>query len=402
MGSAPMSHTFVTVLRAPSSVRVSPTEAFVLGFEDVNGKSTVTVRTRYVSPQEGGDALPRELWFEVVNSGIDHRQAMAAAFSQASVLKSLISGAMNAYTDELQVERSFDGCDDHDDHAFFQNMLTDEVGLPRLTRRLDLEAFDGFCKALMAHPRRDRLMRGIAQYELAIKHWIPGQETLALAHLFMAMEALTPVAREIAIADAGGKEALMSKWGLNRRACSSCGVEYGDGELDANVRRRVLFQEDDDVYNEAKDASDGFEHGYLGYATVYAHAERNRDRLGVLARHAIMDLIATAGGWRDTLLTGPRDIPIPAVRIIKYLWATLSGPAHGLAPDGLHYPGFSMSSTLGSVTVAADGAVLAHPTETLTKQLGDGVELTDLNYEVIVPAPEAALLQWGPDDSPGS
>jgi hypothetical protein len=120
------------------------------------------------------------------------------------------------------------------------------------------------------------------QYWIALRNWLPGREVLALAHLYMGMEALTKAAlrRERTKHGCTSDQALVKELGIEKK------------ELDGFVRRETLFQGDGETYRAAKAASDGFEHGFLSLADVHSLASQARDRTGELLRMAIFD----AGG----------------------------------------------------------------------------------------------------------
>jgi hypothetical protein len=94
-------------------------------------------------------------------------------------------------------------------------------------------------------------------------------------------------------------------------------------------------------------------------------------------------------------LRAERDQPAPAVRHVKYVRAVLLGSSAKLAPSDHQYPGFSLESSLGDVSVSSDGAATLTPTETFTKHLGDGIALEDFNYELIAPGPPSPKPDLG-------
>jgi hypothetical protein len=386
-GGIRASHMFAVVLRASSAIRIPSTKHMQMNIVEDVGQTTLTFRTRYLSFGGEPEKFPRELWVEAWVPAADLDEAMRRGQDRANTVTSVLSMAMNAATEHLQIEFAFDICAEHDDHQFFENCMLDESGLPRLARTLDVEECLGFLGDLMAHPAVDRLLRAISQYEVALRYWLPGQETLALGHLYMAMEALTPVVRDIQIAEYGGRDALTDAWGVAPTVCRKCGEQIRAADLDAETRRRVLFQGEDQVYQGAKRASDALEHGFLAFDAIREQAVEYRDRLGFLVRHAVMDVAGPTSAWRDALLTPRRDAPIPAARAAKYVRCTLNGDMASLAPANEQYPRFQLESSIKSINISDDGVVTVEPEEKLTAFLGDGIQATDLRFEVWAPGP---------------
>src|SRR3712207_4129436 len=67
-------------------------------------------------------------------------------------------------------------------------------GIPRRTRRINTDVTLAFIKAVGLSPEGDRVFRAIGQYHMALMHWRLGEESLAMAHLYMGMEALVKAA----------------------------------------------------------------------------------------------------------------------------------------------------------------------------------------------------------------
>lgn len=137
----------------------------------------------------------------------------------------------------------------------------------------------------------------MTQYALALGHWRPGHEILALAHLFIGMEALTPVAlrRELSRSRLTEDE-LARSWGIEERRAGARRTR-----LAAEVRRRTLFRGDEETATKARKASDGLEHGFLEFARVrkLAADARDKDR-SLLAGRNLRHLSSRDAGTRRT------------------------------------------------------------------------------------------------------
>jgi hypothetical protein len=89
---------------------------------------------------------------------------------------------------------------------------------------------------------------------------------MAVAHLWMSVEAMTKVAVEY--------EMTRRNVGCAADLAVEMGVELKG--LDGAVRRELIFGGDADCYTKTANASNGFEHGYMGYDDLQAHAEGTR------------------------------------------------------------------------------------------------------------------------------
>jgi hypothetical protein len=100
------------------------------------------------------------------------------------------------------------------------------------------------------------------------------------------------------------------------------------------VRRKLLFQGDDDCYQQARKASDGFEHGYESFTQLRALASAALDHAARYLREAILDLASLNESSRATLLGPAFAEPAGPWPITSYIWGNLVGPADMLAAPG--------------------------------------------------------------------
>ncbi len=235
-------------------------------------------RTRYVN--EGlEDAVPREMWIEArgeANCSLD--DAMREYARVANLLGPVISFAANAPVGHMDIHLAYDATPDLDRHEFFENFLPDERGRPRSGRAVEVGTVSSLLACIERNDHdRDRFLRAIEQYRQATKYWRQGWETFAVIHLWMAVEAITRVAlrRAIKTEAVSNDGELVERWGLKNK-----------GQLDGEVRRRLVFHNDAACQRDTKVASDGFEHGYLGLDEV--------NRLSVTVRESAVRHIRTA------------------------------------------------------------------------------------------------------------
>lgn len=364
---------YVVVLRSPSAIRVHPDETLEANIGTVENQVLLVVRTRYQTHESGG-LVPREIWFHLMGEYESLELAMEELSMRASSVSAALAVAMNAGTDGLQVELGIEVTEQDSPRAFFENALLDETGLPRSSRLLKIEPSLAFMRAISEHPRVDRLMRAASQYELALRNWLPGQQVLALAHLYMAIEALTVVAREREVERAGSRQALLDEWGI---------ADLKD--FDPAVRKRILFQGDSDAYTEAKSASDAFEHGFGSMLDVRRQATDHRIATAGYVREAILKLSGLDDASRVLLMAADLKFPKPSTRLAKYIRATLHGPGAELFTGPNGYPMFQLESSLDSLVNNPDGSFTYSPRESLTPKISPKMRFEDIRFEV-----------WGP------
>jgi hypothetical protein len=166
------------------------------------------------------------------------------------------------------------------------------------------------------------------------------------------------------------EEDLIQEWQIERR------------QLDAEVRRRLIFLQDQEAYVKARAVSDGLEHGFSEYAEMQAPAREVIVRTAQHLRRAIFDMLNLEGQVRDRLLGKDFNEARGPVALVRYLRGTLSGPAEGLAmPDQL-YPLMEWRGGIKSVVRGEDNKYSFTSDEAFTAKLGQGVTFTPGRYEV--------------------
>jgi hypothetical protein len=165
--------------------------------------------------------------------------------------------SVNAWVGDAEPKIAFDATPHATERRHLSNFVREERGtLPRPGRNVDVAATVALLQAVKDHAATNRLRRAIAQYAMALGHWKDGHETMALAHLYIGMEALTPAALRRERHRTGlDDDGLASRYRIDERRKSSRAAR-----LQAVIRREVLFQGDAEAASKARQASDGFEH----------------------------------------------------------------------------------------------------------------------------------------------
>ncbi|MDD7965895.1 hypothetical protein [Actinomycetospora lemnae] len=189
----------------------------------------------------------------------------------------------------------------------------------------------------------------------------------------MAMETLTPIAKSATIEDAGTQPELLARWNIDVTS------------LDPEIRRRVLFQGNDQAYREAKKASDGFEHGYLDFETIKQYSATHHTAVAHYVRNAIIQFSGLADPLASRLLSPRFSRPLPSIPMAKYVRGVLHGDVSKLAQEDMAYPYVRVETIVKSASYS-DATVDVTPEFRVTPVVGEGITARDLNFEV-----------WGPD-----
>lgn len=368
---------FVVVLGADSDARFPEGKSLTINaFPTSLGEVRILYATRHAD--EGYESsVPREMWVDVRGDAeAELAEAIGVYANAAAQFLPLVATTTNAWVGYAEPKLAFDATPHVSERKHFSSFVREEAGtLPRPGRNVPVEPTVALLQAVASHRETARLRRAIDQYALALGHWKIGHETLALAHLFMGMEALTPAAlrRE------------RERTGLDDTALAA---KYGSDDvrqLSASIRRGVLFQADDEAATKARQASDGFEHGFLDFTRMRTLAAEVRDRTATYLRTAILNIADLDAASRAVLEAPPYDTPLRSF-LARYMWGTLLGEAEDLAAGDQAYPILKWRSRMKDFKRNEDGTYSITPEETMTPSFNEALEYRQDRFEV-----------WGPD-----
>lgn len=336
--------------------------------------------------------LPRELVLEVHLHAEDANTAVAAAGTVGSGLVAIISLAANAFVAPPNPHLAYESAPGLDRRRFWQREVVLQRGLPSPSRTVDQALLVALLKAVFAAAEGDKLSRALSQYHVALGYWTTNGRPLVLAHLYMALEALGPVAEQVERDRLG----LASK----REHAARRGVDVSRSNwnqvLMGWVRRDVLCKGDRDTYDAARRASDGFEHGSMPLPEYRVLAEDHGRALLDYVRRGLLDLLDLSDDVRSALAAKkPLDV--------SPLWQEISGELHGavhnpeqLGEAGQPYPYADWQSTLDDALLLDDGRFQLTPRMTLTMHLADGVLLTVTHHRTGVGLSDPDLFTFEP------
>jgi hypothetical protein len=381
---------FVVVLRTQSGATLKEGNDLQVIYQADAEPIKLLFRTRR---KDRGFGLPTALDLTIEVSGkansMDEAQREFRALAQGA--SNLLALGANAIVKQPPtVELAYDVTPEHDEHDFFQRRYA-EPPLELLQGRfihpfLLLPLYECFAR----HPKADRLNQAAAHYNVALSHWQPGAELLALNHLWIGVETLAPDFLERELRTRGiSDEDLYKEWSLpaekrrhNRRT-----------KLEAAVRSRIIFEGDQECYRTAKDASDGFEHGFRSLKEVHDLAAKARDKTAAYLRRAIFDLAGLDEPARSALLDPPFNRPLERWRLDFQFRGKLVGAVDRLAPTGGEHPHFEWNEGNISATKLESGEInVTFSDESLRGRFGNGVTCEAKDLSVYGPRPDGKPL----------
>jgi hypothetical protein len=318
------------------------------------------------------DLIPRELTFEVYLEATDADAAVAQAGAIASGLAALVSFAVNAFVPAAEPFLAYEVAPGLTRRRFWQRHVTFQQGVPRPSRMLKEELLFPLLQAFFASPHAGRIGRAASQYHVALSHWTTAGRPLALAHLYMALEALTPVVEERARDRLG----LATKEDHARHRGVDVSQRNWISVLEGWVRRDLLCRGDSVTYKAAREASNGFEHGFMDLPKYRAAAEQYARPLMNYVREAVLDLLDVGEPMR-TEVNGKRPIDVSPI------WHAVTGELHGkveaprlLAEANQPFPYADWHITLDDNWRLPDGRLRMTPRMHLTAHIAEGVQIT--------------------------
>ncbi len=361
---------FVIVMRGPSAVFFHADDKLVVReFPSARGPVNMVYRTRMLD--RGGVDIPGHLWIDIRGHASSLDEALTPFANAGLGLLPIMSLSANAAIGEPEVEIGYENTLGITEREYFQSYVSPERDVLYVGRRIKVEATVALLKALDTHPERERLLRGANQYGLALETWRLGRESLSLAHLWMALEAITKAKLRVVCAARSVTEAkLADDLGVDRT------------ELDGTIRKAFLLKGDEECYKKGKEASDGFEHGFTRYDKIREHSKEIRHRMAHYVRTAILELCGIEEEIFRLLTSDPFDQPLGHWPVVKYLRGKLLGEGDELAAKGNSYPFVRWKPGIKPTKMEESGKLHITFEETFTPEVADGIKFQPLSYEL--------------------
>lgn len=369
---------YVVVARAQASAILPQDQKLSVSYRFGNQDPiNIVFCTRFL--EKGFDLpIPEDLWVEA--TGVSNSLSIASEqFSNGMAdICNVLAISTNAYMGRLEVELAFDTTKDVREREYCQRFVEGRPITQVPGRVLPVPATIAVMDALVGHVDKNRLMRAVSQYSLALEDWSPGSELLCVVHLFMGIEALKPIAVRQHLLETGlTKESLGQLWGYVHGRRESL-VQF----LEHEARKRLLFEGDMECHRKAKYVSDNFEHGLDNFGNLHVPAKEAVVATAKYLRQAILKFMGLNEETNRLLFSPPYQAPRGPLKLIKFLRGRILSNANNLAAPGQEYPIIHWESSLAKVVRNEDGGYSFSPTETFAPQLGIGVSFRPESFEV--------------------
>jgi hypothetical protein len=308
--------TYTVVMRCRESlIRIPPERGIrIAPMRSQYGDYELTIQQRTEQLPHIRTPIPREPWIEVRGPAPALEVAINIAVVSASDYVRQLAFGANAWHGIVDVHLAYESPNGSTEQKFFQNWVVDERGLPRVAREVNPDLMYRLLVAIAKMPQeeRPRLVRAIVQYTDALQHWKPGNELYALSHLYMGVEAITPlvIRREIAIRGLSNRKQLEEA--LNGPPADSFALRFATylyrkaggyvaSRLEPWARRDVVFRGDKDTYRAAQRASNQLEHGSAHHADIQSLAAKSIAKTAQYLRETMLQLLEVEDADREQL-----------------------------------------------------------------------------------------------------
>lgn len=330
-----MTATFVTVLRAPSAALTLPGEGFELTLSDP--PSRVRLRSRW---RERGleHPVPMDLWVEVEGEGSSLDEAVRRHAPLARGVASTFAFVANAAVEPLEVELAYDTTVDRAERGFLQVFVREPSTIPSGGRVVPADRLRPCFDAILALGPTPRLQRTLFQYDLALRNWQLGTEYQSLDHLWIAAENIAGLLLDRRISSNDRKEfARALGITVDRKRPGDPNPRWKQA-LTSWALLQLAFEGDRGAYDAAREATNGYEHGYVDLNDVQRQAVEATPVVFSHVRRSIADVLSLTGEYRDWLLgRAPVDVASARKIIRGKLLGEVADPTRLSAP-GEEYP----------------------------------------------------------------
>lgn len=238
---------------------------------------------------ESAVPIPRVLYILIDLEASSLDEAIPEALEYATGVATIMAFVGNSFVDSPEPYVAYDTTDDDEPHEFTQTYQPARSGLPQPAALLDCEALDAVIQAGSDPAVHKRISVAMIQYNQALRNLRRSGEVLAAGHLFMAVDALGKLVERKRIAETGVAD--------DRALAVSLGIDvdredrHWRNALAGVLRAKYIFAGDDATYKMIKEASDGFEHGFLTITQVRSKVDPSYAKAFGYVRQAIIDLL---------------------------------------------------------------------------------------------------------------
>ena len=364
--------TFVVVMRGSSAVVFKQNDPLVLQIDTPEyGVLKISYATRWITRGENITS-PGQMWIEIRGKGDELEKVLNVYGKMGMFGLALLSVAANAAIGDVELELGYETTRNIKERDYFQRFLPNESGDVFSFNKVNVKATLEFMSFIRTHNEQERIFRAANQYRLALDWWKLGGESMCIAHLWMAIEALTKAFLR--------EELIKYKLGSPGELANKLKIDIK--QLDANIRKDLILKGDEECYKKALDVSNGIEHGYLNYDVIRDKATDIRPRLAKYVRDAILELSGITNQLFKTLTTTPYDKPSAIGPLVRYLRGKLIGEGEALAKEGSEYPFVHWKCEFESFKENEQGKFDVSFNDELKPELAQGIGFKPMSHEV--------------------
>jgi hypothetical protein len=239
---------------------------------------------------------------------------------------------------------------------------------PPGNRRIDAEATRALMTAVGHHSQTELLHRAMEAYRRALSSWIPETQLLAGELLFIAAETLSRALIE----------SRASALGITPKNLARLEKVNGEKALRMQALSQEIFDGDSKAFQAMKEASNGFEHGYMAVDQVRGLLQPVLERSMGHVRRALITASGVEQEAADRLLSDTYATPRGLVPVIMMVRGQLSRQDPDKQPQTMEGAPVELewSPSPPAVTKTADGEVHISFTDQATvKKLPSNVRL---------------------------
>lgn len=295
----PLATVYVGIFQAVSRAVVTENDGIIFVARGPVGRTVMVAESPYAE-DELNNRSPNGIRYYVATAGLaDTESTMRYLVFAAWHLHTLVQVSCNASAWPLQLRLM--STDAVGNTPFRQLLYEPEITHPINARLTDVEATQALWAARWAHAD-DRVARAAVQYELALQRLEHNEDVLALAHLYMGVEAIT---RAVIAVECSDRE--LSEQDLGRALGLDPTLDRFGSALQSEVRRQLIFMGDIDTYGAARGASDGIEHGFATWDQLWATPDDVTKLTAGYLRAAILRTSGTSADVQERLRGAPYD-----------------------------------------------------------------------------------------------
>jgi hypothetical protein len=289
----------VGIFQAVSRAVVPEDAGIIFAARGPLGRTVAVAESPFVN--DGlGNRSPNGVRYYVASAELeDDESTFRYLLYVASHLHTLVQVSANASAWQLQLRlMSTDGTGIV---RFRQLLYEPEISHPINARLTNIEATQALWGARWTRAD-DRVSRAAVQYQLALQREEQNESLMAVAHLYMGVEAITR-----AVIDLERSKRGVSEQGLGEQLGLDPATERFGAKLQTEIRRQLIFKGDLKTYNAARALSDGIEHGFATWDDLWATPGDVMPKTAQYLREAILATSGVSDAIRDQLCGSPFD-----------------------------------------------------------------------------------------------